>query len=81
MSGIDNLAYDAGFRKAGEVTTSTASEQEDNFHGLEVIPTRLMPEGWFGLRTEKGVTCVGPKGTFFVPAFDLEGMLNKAFEV
>lgn len=76
-------ARDAGFltrdEMLGQSTVNNASN--DQILGMDVVSSRIMPEGWFGLRTEKGVMCVGPKGSFWVPAFDLDKIMNKKFEL
>jgi len=69
MTPVELIARQAGFRKADEITTNNTAPTKAL--GLDVVPSEIMPEGWLGLRTEKGVTCMGPDGqVFFVPAFD-----------
>jgi len=66
-------ARDAGFLTQDEISrqhTTCNAEAPENSIGLDVVPSNIMPEGWFGLRTSKGVMCVGPNGSFWVPAFD-----------
>lgn len=78
---IDTLARAAGFKTASDFTTSNANEKIEEAFGLDVITSPLMPEGWFALRNGKGALCVGPKGSFWVPAFDLEEFANRPIEM
>ncbi len=70
MAKLDDLARAAGFKKAGEICTSCDPEKVSEIGGMDIIADPLMPEGWFALRSDKGAMCVGPKGSFWVPAFD-----------
>lgn len=67
---IERIAFEAGFRKADEIHTSAIGEAE--VLGLELIESSIMPEGWVGLRTDKGALCFGPGGMIWVPAFNFE---------
>jgi hypothetical protein len=65
---IDQMARDAGFLKAGELTTSSAASEGETVFGMDVVKEPLMPEGYFALRTEKGALVVAPSGKrFWVP--------------
>lgn len=66
MNPVDKAAWDAGFRKSGE--TRTCSLANDKMFDMDLIKDERMPRGWVGLRTEQGVLCIGPKGSFFVPS-------------
>jgi hypothetical protein len=80
MNKIDALARDAGFRKSGEAMTCSTLGKGGELAGIDIIVEPLMPEGWLGMRTDKGVMCMGPDGkSFWVPAFDLDDLLKKPF--
>ncbi|MAI35065.1 MAG: hypothetical protein CMM07_25785 [Rhodopirellula sp.] len=67
------MAYAAGFRKAGERTTANTSERDDQFLGMSIVEMELMPEGWLGLRSQKGCMLMGPNGQAqFVPFYSAE---------
>lgn len=70
MAYIDTLARSAGFLKAGETTANAAPETGGTFADMDVIGSPVMPEGWLGMRTERGVMCVGPSGSFWVPFYN-----------
>ena len=56
---MDIIAYNAGFRKIGE--TNTCSQVDESLSlEIDVISSRIMPEGWIGFRTKEGITCFGP---------------------
>jgi len=80
MARIDALARAAGFRKSNEITTCSDSSKVDAFAGIDIIGSPLMPEGWIGMRTDKGVMCIGPEGkSVWVPAFELTDMLKVTY--
>lgn len=68
---VDQIAREAGFRKAGEMVASNVASDEPTpsltLDDLNIVPSHIMPEGWFGLRTDKGVLIRTDKGkTFFL---------------
>lgn len=69
MRTIDKITHGAGFRKAGKISTNNI-DTEQTF-GMDIVPSEIMPEGWLGLRTERGCLCLAPSGkTIWVPAFN-----------
>ena len=60
----------AGFTKSGEACTANVQTDADKALGLDIVTTPIMPEGWLGMRTDKGVICMGPAGSFWVPFYD-----------
>lgn len=66
------MARGAGFKTREDqlrAQTSNAATGQ-SFAGMDIVETGIMPEGWIGLRTDKGVMCVGPKGSIWVPAYE-----------
>ncbi len=68
---IDQIAREAGFRKADEVMASNVEPSEPTppltLDNLNIVPSHIMPEGWLGVRTEGGVMMRTDKGkTFFL---------------
>ena len=77
---LDQMARDAGFRKPGEAQTCNVDPEKP--FGIDLFETRLTPEGWIGMRTDKGVTCLGPNGeSFFVPTFDPDEFMRRKFMI
>lgn len=79
MSTIEEMAREAGFLSEADIlgrTTNSMSEPTSDAMVMEFVPSNIMPDGWFGLRTDKGVMCVGLKGSFWVPAFDVQEMME-----
>lgn len=70
MAQLDDMARAAGFTKPGEARTANMAIDADKPLGFDVVTTPIMPEGWFGMRTDKGVICVGPNGSFWVPFYN-----------
>ena len=70
MSPGELIARDAGFLKAGEMTTATEPSKVGEFGGMDIVSSPIMPKDWFALRTERGALCVGPKGSFYVPFYN-----------
>lgn len=81
MTPGERIAYQAGFRKSGEIMTSTDPRKVGEFSGMDILSEPLMPEGWFALRTDEGALCVGPKGSFWVPAFDPDEIVKRKFTI
>lgn len=78
---LEDLARQAGFfSKDGILQSATSSRAPDReqIFGMDFVPTPIMPKGWIGMRTEKGVMCVGPSGSFWVPASDWREMVSRA---
>ncbi|MEP2955504.1 MAG: hypothetical protein ABJN39_09195 [Sulfitobacter sp.] len=64
MATIEQMAREAGFRKAGETMACNATLED---MGFDVVSTPIMPEGFIALRTERGAMILGPKGSHWVP--------------
>ena len=80
MPKIDMLARAAGFRKPNGTLTCSDPSKVAEFAGIDIIAEPTMPEGWLGMRTERGVMCMGPDGkSFWVPAFNPDDLLKKTF--
>ncbi len=80
MSQIDRIARDAGFTNSEDLMTCTDPSKVTQFSGIDIVGEPLMPEGWLGMRADKGVMCLGPDGkSLWVPAFDLNNLLEKKF--
>lgn len=80
MTKIDALARAAGFIKPREAMTCADPDKVEEFAGIDIVAEPLMPEGWIGMRTDKGVMCMGPDGkSLWVPAFDPDDLLKKTF--
>ena len=81
MNSIDEIARAAGFRKANEISTNNDQTKVAEFGGMDIIGEPLMPKGWFAMRGKNGAICVGPKRTFYVPAFDPDELMKKTFYI
>jgi hypothetical protein len=78
MGDVDRMARAAGFINSSEVTTCTDPDKVTEFAGIDIVASPTMPEGWVGMRTDKGVMCMGPGGnSLWVPAFDLQEFINR----
>lgn len=67
MLSVDEMAYEAGFRKVGERLTSNTATDPAQALGMDIVSSPIMPEGYVALRTERGAMVVGPKGSYWVP--------------
>ena len=57
----ERLAEDAGFRKAGMVTTSTTTEA---YGGMRLVGPPTMPKGYVAIVRDTGAVIIGPKGAY-----------------
>lgn len=61
MATIDQMAYDAGFRKAEELMTCSKPHPASEI-GWMKIKTALLPDGWWGLKNDYVAILMGPEG-------------------
>ena len=70
MKQIDIIAREHGFLSYEDLVRQTTASKEPvgEIFGVDIIGEPLMPEGFFGLRTESGVMACGPNGnSLWVP--------------